>query len=160
MRRKGWRSGDSTPAAQDEQIRSMLTQLTNQTQIMQVLSFTTTTTFATTSNAFTATNLTLSITPHYLGSRIRIFVSGVCQPGGVGLMRITIRRNGTNLLGTLGGASFNTTAETMFNYAFLDSPASTTSQVYDVAILSSNGVTSHTFGDTNTTQSIILEELA
>lgn len=125
--------------------------------VIQTVSFTTVTSSATTSNTYVGTALTKSITITSPNC-VTVFIAGPAQPGGTGNMRITLRRNGVNILATNGMVALNGSIEVLVSYPFQDCPATTGTVNYDVAIMSSNGVTSHTWGDTNITQSIVLQE--
>lgn len=138
-----------------------------QLKVLQVVTATSTTAFTTTSSTFQASNLSASITPSSTSSKIMIIATGAGRNNAIqtDAAYFTIARGGTNLLATLGvdGIDFGSATGVCvapITITYLDSPASTSSLTYDVRVRNSANAITVGFGVSNTTQSIILIEVA
>lgn len=108
--------------------------------ILQILKFTTTTVFATTSSTFTNTNLTGAITPKFNTSKILVIGAGDLTQDAGDDGCATLARGGTNLAPT--GDGFHASRQNnnyYVNMMFYDSPATTSSTTYSVQIRSNAG---------------------
>lgn len=134
--------------------------------IVQTVQFTTTTSVATTSSTFQATNLTASITPKATTHKIRITVTGsVYAVTSATRGWATIFRGSTNLGSSTSGMVtwLNITNEIDYPAAmtYLDSPSTTSSTPYTVKIASNDNT--HSVGGfpaSNDQACILLEEIA
>jgi hypothetical protein len=104
-------------------------------------------TFSTANAAYQASGFTVAITPTSASNRVMVTVNCVISVGGSNQSDVTIYRNGSDILsGTIHGAGrfINggaTTTEWPFSYSYIDSPASTSTQTYELRIKSSGGTT-------------------
>jgi hypothetical protein len=133
-----------------------------QLPFVQVISFSTATQFTTTSSTFQTTNLTATITPTSASSKIFIIASSNLENGGVSKTALaTIARNGTNILGVNGqGYYLNATDNVVpCTLSYMDSPATTSATTYAVQIRNIDNATTIQWGQSNTTQSILLVEV-
>jgi hypothetical protein len=109
-------------------------------RVLQVVSSVLTTTATTTSSSFTATGLSVSITPSSSSSKIYIIVAvagGQTTSNGGGIF--TIYRGATNIGNATDGftylysnAVFTNPFRVPVNMSFLDSPATTSATTYQV----------------------------
>ncbi len=130
-----------------------------QNHIIQVVSFNTTTSSSTTSSSLVLSNCKGTITPTSASNKILIMVNGVLITGAGGNNRLSLSRNGTNILASNGFIiTGNTNFEWPFSYQYVDSPASTSALTYGVTMSNSAGG-SIIIGDSNNTQSIVLMEV-
>ena len=122
---------------------------------------------STTSSAFTATGLTVSITPKFATSKILVFVSqaGVISSGNAAGVGLNLYRNstlidsfaivlayvaGVTVTGVSGASSTN----------YLDSPATTSSVTYSTKFNSNNNSTTVAVQNNGDTSTITLMEIA
>jgi hypothetical protein len=121
--------------------------------VVQVVSAVTTVDTNVTSSTFTATGVSLSITPKATTHKIIVTATGaLATASGNGInFFATLERNGTNLFSTGGGAmmrssvtGLSTEIESISLQTF-DSPASTSAQTYAVYIKNSDNATSVSF---------------
>ncbi len=146
-------------------------QITGQRVIQTVQSAGTVTqvTTASSSTAFTATNITATITPTTNTSKIRISVTTSINTNGSAETGIaTIERNGSNLGSSTQGMTFwdgGSGVNGQITMVYLDSPASTSALTYTVYIRSlagTNQVTCPAFaagGSRGNWSNILLEEI-
>ncbi len=134
-----------------------------QIKTLQVVSATIAASSATTSTAFAKTSLAASITPVSASNQVKISFSSVIV-GSIAATEYdtTIMRNGVNILGARGCAEHGAAGTSIVTVesvscVYLDSPSTTSSVTYTIAIKGGAGTT--TFGDTGLTSSIILEEI-
>ena len=121
----------------------------------------------TSSTSFVSTSLNASITPTSSSSRVIALVSTTTwiQSNVSEYAILTLYRNGTNLGSgslsalTINSGAYNATYDTTCTFAYVDSPASTSSLTYTLYLKSyaGNGVS---VNDTTSTNSIILMEIA
>lgn len=119
---------------------------------------------STTSTSYVDTNVSQVITPSSSSSRVRIKVSGVLANNnvtGTGVTFLTIARNGTDLSAGNGFAAIETrtNGETPVAFEYIDSPATTGATTYTARIKVDNASNTGSFGDTNVTQVLIVEEI-
>lgn len=134
--------------------------------VMQVVSGTSTTTFATTSSTFQTSNLSAAITPASTSSKILVWVSGTgvnSNPNATDAIFSIFRGstdlgNATNGLSRISHGTDTVTMTLPVSMCFYDSPATTSATTYAVKIRSVDNATSVSFGSTPT-QSIILVEI-
>jgi len=135
--------------------------------VLQVVSFTYSTQVGTSSNTYTDTNLTATITPKFATSKILVFVNhGECQKdSGANLIRIKmiLLRSGTQLAqfaadGLYTNSSSVNSGSIAFNY--LDSPATTSATIYKTQFASNSGLGSVFVQNSNTAGTITLMEIA
>ena len=135
--------------------------------VLQVVQGTTLTPTTTASTSYVQTNLTASITPKSATSKIMILVSSAVyfnNTGGYGFY--TVYRNNTTNLGT-GGVSglanascpYQANTDVQINMMTFDTPATTSATTYTVWGRG-NAVGNAIINDNNTTNSIILLEIA
>jgi hypothetical protein len=134
-------------------------------KVLQVVTATTTTGIGTTSNSWVTTNFTISITPSSTSNKVLIlgqipfqFQGGSSVSGSMSLFRGTV--SGTNLGdATWGFGGIGSAAEQNINsIAYLDSPSTTSSQTYTVAMRANSGVTT-VFANNNALASIVAMEI-
>lgn len=122
--------------------------------------------FTTTSSTFQNTNLAATITPTSSSHRIRISVCGDLRnflPGTTNAV-LTIKRGSTDIspsnigFATVAGTAATTTLYDNLGVNYIDSPATTSSTTYTVAIKSTDNVNSARFGEL-CAQVITLEEI-
>lgn len=134
--------------------------------ILQIQVGTSTTAASTTNTSFTASNLSVSITPKATTSKILLFAIGTANCANGNAIYTTLARDGSNLLASDGGgtsapnASGGTTFTVPVSLIFYDSPATTSATTYAVYFKSGNGALSVNFGAANHTQVIIAIEIA
>lgn len=131
-------------------------------KVGQVVSASTETVFSTSSADFVDTNLSATITPTAIGSKIMVQVSSPVFIGtSLATVWTTIARDGSNILGANGGGECwveaGSRAAQPCAIMYVDSPASLSPLVYSIQIKTSDG--SCQFGDSSVTQSIILTEI-
>jgi hypothetical protein len=124
--------------------------------------YTITSATSTTATSFRNTSLTGTITPLTAGSKIKISVSGACNPSLANTGNMTITRNGSNILGAEGAfrvinPSATDNIQFSCGFVYLDSPASASSVTYTVQ-MKSGAAGTFTFGESNTTSVMILED--
>lgn len=103
--------------------------------ILQIQSFTTTTSSASQAGAFENTNLTVTITPKLSTSKILVIANTTVTNGGNAVNRATIARGSTNLGdATNGFHSFNTSGLDQFSIIYLDSPSTTSATTYTLQL--------------------------
>ena len=134
-----------------------------QIKMVQYVTATTTTQFATSANTFQATNLTATITPSNTSNKIKITACGTfyIDPNSIGYVTI-YRGSSTNL----GDATFGLYVAYAGDIAlssgmmvfYVDSPNTTSAVAYTVRI-KADAVHTAQLGDTPQPQSIFLEEL-
>jgi len=136
-----------------------------QIKLLQTIVGTTTTPFTTTSSTYQNTNLTATITPTSSSNRIKVTVSGGLQVAvAADNALISIKRGSTEVtgggsLGVLRGPASSTT-RSMATFVYVDSPATTSSTVYTVVLLSSDNASTVSFPTALAeTATIILEEI-
>lgn len=136
-----------------------------QLKVFQIVTATSTTQDSTTSSTFTNTSLTASITPSSASSRILIMMSGTLQDSSTATrLNVTIKRGSTNIMDSVqGGTHFannaNVGLEVPVSLAFIDSPATTSSTAYTIAIKSSDNATTVRFNNQAALASIVLIEV-
>lgn len=119
----------------------------------------------TTSSTFTNTATAASITPTSSSHRIKITVSGTFYNNAASTTnaQATIKRGSTNLGGTNGFATLHSSVAQMLNVpisiVFIDSPATTSSTTYTVAIRSSDNSSDVEWNVLANTAVIVLEEI-
>lgn len=132
--------------------------------IVQVIQVTTTTAASTTNTAFTNTNLSATITPLAASDQIKITVIGtLSNASAAAAAYATIAKGTANLLATNGQCSESGLASGVVSCAmgFIDvGPLTLSPTTYFVQAMTSNGAFATTFGGTNLTQTIILEEFS
>ena len=118
----------------------------------------------TSSNSFTASSLTASITPSSSANKILISVASLATNTGNGQANYTIYRNSTNLGG--GAESSFAFSFTLSGYfygsiamIYLDSPATTSSTTYTVYFKTNSGATTSYFGSSAVQGTITLMEI-
>jgi hypothetical protein len=132
--------------------------------VLQVVQGSSTVQNTTSSNSFTASSLTASITPSSSANKILISVASLATNTGGGQGTYTIYRNLTNLGGgTESSFAFNFTL-TGYHYGtiamiYLDSPATTSSTTYTVYFKTQTGATTSYFGSATNTSTITLTEV-
>jgi hypothetical protein len=135
-------------------------------QVLQVVSFPYSTQFSTSSTSFTSTGIATSITPKFSTSKIFIAVTMPIFNTGTNSLseRFTIFRgttSGTNLgVATWGMGLWNLAGYTTCAMSYLDSPATTSSTTYTVAISSEGGTNTVYSCPFSTVASITLMEIA
>lgn len=133
--------------------------------VLQVVQATTTGATSTSSNAYIATTLAVSITPSSASSKILVFgqmfiygSTNTTQPN------ITLYRSGTELIGSYGLGNFYSTTggyiEAIAAFSLLDSPATTASRTYTLYGRNPSVVGTATFGDNGRTSVITAMEIA
>ncbi len=136
-----------------------------QVKVLQVVTATSTTVATTTSATYAATSLTATITPTSASNRILIIATGTLKSSAIATDNAyaTLFRAGSNILGASGGATISSNGvfniEVPASLSFVDSPATTSSTTYAVAIKSDGGGSTVSWGITNLTQSITLIEI-
>lgn len=118
-------------------------------KILQIVKYTSATSFSTALTTFQDTGIGGSITPQINTSKILVFVSGHLAVNGSAVGYATIYRGSTNLATTDGGLAFvaaNASEVTMLAY---DSPATTSATSYKVRIRTNNGLASVFFPTTD-----------
>lgn len=126
-------------------------------KVKTINSFSTSADSSTTTSAFAATNLTLSITPKSTNNRIRVTVSGSFHGGAAGNdIRFAVFRNGSSDSGTFLFYPGAAAQDQSVSYSYISQPASIASQTYTLYFSISAGSTV-TFGN-GTEKTIILEE--
>lgn len=131
--------------------------------LRQVVQYTVTSTSNTTvTGSFIPTHLTGAITPSSTGSRIVVLVSGEMQSNAAAsTVGLTILRGGSNILGTAGGTEAAPNGSGAWrapsSIHYVDSPASTSSLTYTVAMAGTSGTTSFCAGSETCT--LILAEI-
>jgi len=135
--------------------------------VLQVVSAVLTTTASTTSSSFTASGLSVSITPSSSSSKVFIIVAaagGQTTSNGAGIF--TIYRGATNLGNATDGftylysnATFTNPFRVPVNMAFLDSPATTSSTTYQV-YFKTNTVGTVQINEQSTNSTITVMEIA
>ena len=114
-------------------------------QILQVVTATYSTSTSIAVNTFTNSGLTASITPKFSTSKIYIVASFMVYVPSAKNLKATISRGSTNLgdatygMGTVYGSSSGVQSACAISY--LDSPATTSSTTYNMAIAAENGTT-------------------
>jgi hypothetical protein len=138
-----------------------------QVKVLQVVFGTTSSQTSTTSNGFTITNLTASITPTSTSNKVLVLACGDCQIANVSTSMFLTLFGGTgpaNLgnaqgLATVLGNATNT-QRVPVSLSYLDSPSSTSALTYSVRIRNGDNTTTVTFPSSNTpTCSMILMEV-
>jgi len=131
--------------------------------VKQVVSMTTATATSTSSSSWSATNLTLSITPSNTANKILILVNTALAGSIAGQPQLTVFRGATNL----GGGSSSAFVTNYFggggdwrpaSISYLDSPATTSATTYTVNVNSLAG--SVTACLTQITSTITLMEIS
>ena len=134
--------------------------------VLQVINGTTLSPTTSTSATYVQTNLTASITPKFVTSKIAIFLSSsVYWNATSGYSFYTIYRNNTTNIGT-GGVTglacmsnpFQANTDLQLNIMCIDSPATTSATSYTLWVRT--GAATSITNDNNTTNSIILMEIA
>lgn len=118
-------------------------------KVLQVVTSTTTTQISTTSSTFQNTNLAASITPASTSNKILAIITGtVGASGGIGQAVVTLKRGATNLeLNVNAGWSMHRIAinsgtwRGSVSFSILDSPSTTSSTTYTVALNTTAGIT-------------------
>ncbi len=136
-------------------------------KIKQMVKATTTSPTATTSSTYQNTGLTANITPSSSSSLILIIAScGSLRNTNPATTNatLTLARGGSNLVGANGILSVGTSAlatgiDMPTTFAYVDSPASTSSLTYTVQVRSSDNVNSVSFNVQSETASIVLLEV-
>lgn len=120
----------------------------------------------TTSSAFANTNLTASITPTSSSHRIKITISAAIQVStATTLGHMTIKRGSTDLSSGTGfgmirdGSVASQFGAASCSFSWIDSPATTSSTTYTMAIRNEDGTSTVVDCAGNITESIILEEI-
>jgi hypothetical protein len=135
--------------------------------VLQVVSSTYSTQIGTSSNTYTDTNLTATITPKFATSKILVLVDhGECQKDtGANLIRIKmiLLRSGTQLAqfasdGLFTNSSSVNSGSIAFNY--LDSPATTSATIYKTQFASNGAYGGVYVQNSNTASTITLMEIA
>jgi hypothetical protein len=128
---------------------------------LQLIQGTSTTAFTTTSATYVNTNLTASITPKSVSSKILVMAIGYLASAGADTGYATLARGGTNLLAASGGAIIDVGGASLSRHSsliYLDSPASTSALTYTVQVKNSAGAVTISYGATGMTQVMILAE--
>ncbi len=132
-------------------------------KLKQTTGATTSTSFATTSSAFQSTNLSATITPGSTASRIKITVTGVLISNADNVVAYaTLARDTDDLSPGNGfGQCRNNVghAECPVAMIYIDPPATTSPVTYRVRLKNSDGSGSVIFGDSNSLQIMVLEEI-
>lgn len=143
-------------------------------KVLQVVQFTTATASTVTSSTFTDTNITLSITPSASTSKVMVIASCATQyfTNGAGLnqvgMGLRLKRGATVVFdpsGNGGEAEYITDSENSYKqmsafttFSYLDSPATTSSTTYTIAIRNNAGTnTAKTSPDSRESSLILME---
>lgn len=143
-------------------------------KVLQVVQFTTATASTVTSSTFTDTNITLSITPSASTSKVMVIASCATQyfTNGAGLnqvgMGLRLKRGATVVFdpsGNGGEAEYITDSENSYKqmsafttFSYLDSPATTSSTTYTIAIRNNSGTnTAKTSPDSRESSLILME---
>jgi len=135
--------------------------------VLQVVNGTTLTPTSTSAGTYVQTNLTASITPKFATSKIVILCSWAIYYSNTGGYSFqTLYRNNTTNLGS-GGITglacmtngFQANVDLQGNIMFTDSPATTSSTSYTVWVRSA-GTGTTIINDSNSTNSIVLMEIA
>lgn len=161
---------NTTQIANTAYVKNALDNLTG-SKIVQIVQSQNGTYSATSATAFVATGHTATITPTSTSSKILVLVTGFMWQTNIyafsGNVYSTIYRGGTNLAGGTAGftmTNVNTAASPggasvygSVAFSFLDSPATTSSQTYQVYIKAEGGA--NAAWDGNGVASIILMEI-
>ena len=135
----------------------------SQVNIMQIATGTLTTDTSTTNGTFTASGLTVSITPTSTSSKILILCSGSANSGASNTVRVTLARGTTNLGGSLGFQSVQSAGATAmrntFSMVYLDSPLTTSATSYNLYFLSGDAATTVEILATNRPVQIVAVEI-
>ena len=160
--------GDATYAGVHDFSAATVTGITTG-KILQVVSATTTTPVATTSGTYVTTGITATITPSSASSKVLIICNTSAINATTGAQAIfsifrgtvagTNLGNGTSGIGHLYAASTGD-LRIPIAFNFLDSPATTSAQVYTIGMFSGSGSNTVTSSAYNALSSIILMEVA
>lgn len=127
--------------------------------IVQVVSSNTVTVSTTSNTSFTNTFLGASITPKSVADIIVIHVLGSLNNSTANAIA-TISRGSTNLLGSAGGCSTISSANTPCSMVWVDQgPLTSGATTYNVQLAASVGTSTSTWGLANQTQVLVLEEI-
>jgi hypothetical protein len=133
-------------------------------KIGQVIEGTTTTTVTTTSTSFVTTNLTATITPTATTSKVLVIVgASLGQDGSVFSGNITALFRGTVAGTNIGSFNFYTGGSSSVSQSItkLDSPSTTSAQVYTLGIRSNSASTAvYAQRDSSVSNMILMEVLA
>jgi hypothetical protein len=136
-------------------------------RILQVVSATYSTEVGTSSSTFSDTGLTASITPSSSSNKILVFVShgtiSKSSPAALNNMGIKLFRGSTEISYWGNALLYTNTATTLSvsaSFAYLDSPASTSSVSYKTQFSSLNATTAVFVQNNNSMSSIVLLEVA
>ena len=132
--------------------------------VLQVVQGSSSTQDSTSSNSFTASSLTASITPASSANKILISVASLATNTGNGQGTYTIYRNSTNLGGGSESSFAFSFTSSGYHYGtiamiYLDSPATTSSTTYTVYFKTQTGATTSYFGSATITATITLTEI-
>ena len=127
-------------------------------QVLQVISTSNTTNYSSSNTSFTASGLSVSITPKFSTSKILVLFNGSIYSAANGL--VTIARGGSNILGANGFYKVTAGANDYpSSFSYLDSPATTSATTYALFYAAASGNT--IFMNINNTQcSLTVMEIA
>ena len=130
-------------------------------KVLQVVSATTATLVTTTSTSYVTTGLTATITPSLASSKVMILTAQAADAGASDEMCVTIFRGtvaGTNL-GVANGMGTTFPAYSTISLNFLDSPNTTSAQVYTTGFKNLSGAGTSRIQSSNRTSSMLLLEI-
>jgi hypothetical protein len=100
-------------------------------KVLQVVETSNTTQYSTSTTSFTASGLSVSITPLFSTSKILVLFNGSIYSATNGL--VTLARNGSNILGSNGFYKVTAGANDYpSSFSYLDSPATTSATTYAI----------------------------
>ena len=135
--------------------------------VLQVVNATYSTQTSSSSSTYADTGLTATITPTSATSKILVLVehTGLSKNTGNTFVLLRLVRNSTTLITTETQAGWNATSTGVQNIGgsgmnYLDSPATTSATTYKTQFASGTNIASVIVGETNTTSTITLMEIA
>ena len=130
-------------------------------KVLQVVTATTATLVTTTSTSYVTTGLTATITPSLASSKVMILTAQAADAGASDEMCVTIFRGtvaGTNL-GVANGMGTTFPAYSTISLNFLDSPNTTSAQVYTTGFKNLSGAGTARIQSSSRTSSMLLLEI-
>lgn len=130
--------------------------------VLQVVQGTSTTSTSTSSASVITSNLTATITPKFATSKILVSLSATGRTSNNGWMQLVLYKNGAAWVQLTPGLHYAISGPsgvtTLFNYSYLDSPATTSAITYALYFGSGSGTV--TINPDSNTMTLILMEIA
>jgi len=132
--------------------------------VLQVVNFSSSTNFSTSSSSYVSSGITATITPKFSTSKILVLINGSCRIGIGGAFRQTIYRNSTQISGYAqnqqAGSGSIQYLDNGFSLNYLDSPATTSSTTYSLYSLVVGGSVACQINPDGSNSQITLMEIA